>query len=344
MNEKYLKNLEEYSNCKFDWETLKNKTIMISGATGLIGRYFIDLLMLKNNNESLNCKIIAISRNKNKIETIFENYLDDKNFEIIEQDVTDQIEYVGNINYIIHAASNTYPIQYATDPIGTIKTNVLGTINLLELGKQKKIEKFLFTSSFEVYGKVNNKNEIFENDYGYIDCTEIRSCYPESKRLSETLCIAYSKQENINTSIVRLSRVFGPTMDLNSSLATAQFLKNGIHKEDIVLKSDGEQLYSFNYVGDAVMSILYTLIYGEDKQAYNISDESFNIKLKDFANIVANNTNTKVIFDLPDEVEKIGFSNTTMTILNNNKIKSLGWKVNKDINTRIKDTIEILTD
>ena len=212
----------------------------------------------------------------------------------------------------------------------------------MKLGKQNNISKFVFVSSFEVYGNLDNVSCISENDYGSIDCTILRNCYPESKRLGESLCIAYSSQENINTSIVRLPRVFGPTMNLDSSLATAQFIKNGVNGENIVLKSNGKQLYSFGYVGDSVMAILYVLIKGENKNAYNVSDKKFDVTLKEFASIVADYSNNKVVFDVPTDIEKKGQSNTQRVILNGEKIKKIGFEVKKDIKERIIETIDIM--
>ena len=342
MNELYINNLEEFANYKLDWEMLRNKTIMISGSTGLIGRYIIDLLMYKNNYDKLNCYVVALGRNKAKADMLFQNYQGDEHFTFYECDVKEPLKYDKDVNYIIHAASNTYPIQYATDPVGTITTNVLGTYNLLEYGYKHNITKFIFVSSFEVYGKVNDIQEIGEHNFGTVDCTVLRSCYPESKRTSESLCVAYSSQKGMNTSIVRLSRVFGPTMNLESSLATASFIKNGLNKEDIVLKSNGEQLYSYNYVGDAVTAILLVMLKGENAEAYNVSNGNFDCKLKEFAKIVADYSKQKVIFDLPSEIEKKGFSNTEMTILNSDKLTELGWYVNKDIKYRLEETLDIM--
>lgn len=341
-NDLYLANLKEYSKYPLNWKKLANKKIMISGATGLIGRYLIDLIMYKNINENLNCQLVALVRNEDKAKDIFKSYLNDNNFIILKQDVKEAINYDSQIDYIIHAASNTYPIQYATDPVGTVLTNVLGTYNLLNFGKEHNITNFVFTSSFEVYGNVKDNKPISELDFGIVNPTILRSCYPESKRTSESLCIGFSEQYHVKTNIVRLSRVFGPTMNIESSLATAQFLKKGLNKEDIVLKSDGEQLYSYNYVGDAVIAILLVMLEGQDKEAYNVADSKFDAKLKEFAHIVADYVDREVVFDLPDEIEKKGFSNSTMTILNSNKLKELGWHANKDIKKRIEETIDIL--
>lgn len=343
-NKLYLADLEKYSNLKFiDWNQLINKTIMITGATGLIGRYFIDLIMYKNKTADLKCKILAVGRNVDKARNIF-SYFENEYFEFISHNVVDKFEYEGKIDYIIHCASNTSPIQYATDPIGTIETNVFGTKNLLDLSISKRVNKFIFVSSFEVYGQLQNLEKISEHDYGVIDNTILRSCYPESKRLSESLCIAYSEQMNVNSSIVRLSRVFGPTMNVESTLSITQFIKSGLNKENIVLKSDGEQLYSYNYVGDAVTAIIKVMLDGGNREAYNVADEKFDGKLKDFAKNVANYVNKDVVFDLPTDIEKKGFSNSTMTILNSEKLKSTGWYAVGSLQEKIATTIDVLSE
>ena len=341
MGELYNKILEKYSNYDLDWDKLRNKSIMLSGATGLVGRFFVDLIMKKNAKESLNCKIVALCRNKKKAFQFFGCY-DDNLLVIFEQDVVNTIKYEDSVDYVIHAASNTHPVQYVTDPIGTIKTNLYGTDNLLNYSKEKLVKKFLLLSSFEVYGKVDSNKKIGENDFGVVDCTTLRSCYPESKRLSENLAIAYSCQENVDVSIVRLSRVFGPTMLTSSSLATAQFINNAINDEDIVLKSDGKQFYSYNYVGDAVTAILTVLLYGKNREAYNVSNTSYDLFLGDFAQLVSNYNHRKVVFSLPNEVEKIGFSNSVMSVLDGSKLASLGWSPIGTLEDDIIDTINVI--
>ncbi len=341
-NKYYIDDIKKTSEKKINWDFLRNKIILMSGATGLLGRYFIDVIMYKNINENLNCKIIGITRKKDEIQKYFYKYINHPNFDYIIQDVTKMFNLPNRVDYIIHAASNTSPTQYAVDPIGTILTNVYGTKNLLDVAVNSEAEKFIFISSFEVYGKISEIKEIKENDFGVIDCTTLRSCYPESKRLSESLCEAYSQQKNINVSIVRLARVFGPTMSLKSSLATAQFIKNGINDEDIVLKSEGTQQYSYNYVADAVLAILMVMKKGKNKEAYNVSDMKYNRSLKEFAEIVAKKVNRKVIFDYPDDIEKKGHSNLVMTIMNSEKIKQLGWDVSEDIEEKIDTTLKIL--
>jgi nucleoside-diphosphate-sugar epimerase len=156
------------------------------------------------------------------------------------------------------------------------------------------------------------------------------------------MCVAYSNQKNLSTSIVRLSRVFGPTMNPDSTLSLSQFINSGLNKSSIVLKSDGMQNYSYNYVGDAVTAIIKVLLDGENCEAYNVSDDNFNCRLRDFAELVSRWSGQEVIFDIPSELEKKGFSNSIMTILDSSKLKKLNWYCIDNIETKINDTLDIL--
>lgn len=342
--EEYKKQVEEYANTNIDWNLLKDSKILISGATGMIGKCLIDIIMYKNNTENLNCTVIALGRNKEKATDRLGEYFDNANFKFVESDINKSIDVEDeDIDFMLHAASSTHPLQYSTDPIGTITANVMGTYNLLELATIKNTKRFLFASSVEVYGENRKDVDKFDENYlGYINCNTLRAGYPESKRTGEALCQAFIKQKELDVVIARLSRVFGPTMLMSDSKASSQFIKNGINEEDIVLKSEGLQNYSYSYVFDAVKGLLICLTKGKCGEAYNISDEKFDVTLKDFAGACAHTVNKEVIFDLPDETERAGYSTATKALLDSKKINELGYKADEDFNTRIEDTIHIL--
>lgn len=345
-NKKYVNDIIKVSNLKFiNFEMLKNKSIAISGATGMIGSFLIDVIMYLNKEKNLNCQIYALGRTANRAIERFANYWNDVLFTFISQDINETIKIneLSKIDYVLHLASNTHPKIYATDPIGTITTNVIGTKNMLDFAKKNKSERFVFASTCEVYGENRGDVEKFSEDYlGYIDCNTLRAGYPESKRCGEALCQAYIKQENMDIVIPRLARTYGPTMLMSDTKAISQFIKNSINKENIVLKSEGNQHYSFIYVADAVSGILTVMLTGKKGEAYNIADEESDIKLKDLATLIAKISNTEVVFDLPDEIEKEGFSKATKARLSPNKLKELGWKAQYNINTGIENTLNIL--
>lgn len=344
-NELYNHDINNIINFNLPYSNFKNKSFLITGASGMIGSCIVDTLMMLNEKESLNIKVYALGRNEENARERFYKYFDNELFKFISCDINNdiKIENVEKIDYVIHLASNTHPKAYSTYPIETITTNVIGTKNLLDFAVEHNCERFVFSSSVEVYGENKGDVEKFDEKYlGYIDCNTLRAGYPESKRCGEALCQAYIKQKNMDIVIPRLSRCFGPTMLMSDSKASSQFIKNGIDKENIILKSEGNQYYSYIYVADAVLGILVILLNGKNGEAYNISDESCDIRLKDMAKIIAEYVGTKVIFDLPDDIEKEGFSKATKARMDNEKVIKIGWKCQNDIKKALIKTIEII--
>lgn len=342
-NELYMEDVRYVVNLNLPWEKLQDKSILLSGATGLIGSFLIDVLMEKNRADELNCTIYAVARNEEKAKDRFGEFFDDSHFHFIQQDVIEPFNVeLDKIDYILHLASNVHPLLYATDPIGTITTNIIGLKNLLDLAVEHS-SCFLFASSSEIYGENRGDVELFDEKYcGYIDSNTLRAGYPESKRCGEALCQAYKSQKNLDICIARLTRTIGPTMLMSDSKASSQFIKKGIAGEDIVLKSEGKQYYSYIYMADAVSGLLWILLEGKNGEAYNIADESGDITLRDFASTVASINGKKVIFELPDAVEASGYSTATKARLDGRKIKQLGWRPKYDIKAGIERTIEII--
>lgn len=322
---------------------LQNKSILISGASGLIASCFIDVLMRKNQ-DGLNCKVYALGRNVEKAKNRFSPYWESNLFDFISHDINTPLEMdTDTVDYVIHMASDTHPVAYATDPIGTVTTNIIGTYNMLDFTVEHKAVRFAFTSSNEIYGENRGDAEFFDEHYcGYIDSNTMRAGYPESKRCGEALCQAYKKQKNLDIVIPRFTRSYGPSMLMTDTKAISQFIRKGIAGEDIVLKSAGTQYYSYTYVADAVAGLLTVLLKGENGEAYNIADEPGDIMLKDLAAAIAEVSGTKVVFELPDDVEKAGYSTATKARLDGSKLKQLGWTMEYDVKSGIGRTIEIL--
>lgn len=325
------------------WNKFKGATIMISGATGMMGKCLIDVLMLRNQNYHDEIHIIALSRNEENAKIRLKEYWDSKFFAYQCCDVNEKIPEIGDVDYIIHAASNTHPVQYSTDPIGTILANVIGTKNLLDYAVSHQVKRFCFLSSVEVYGENRGDVEKFDESYlGYIDCNTLRAGYPESKRLGETLCNAYERVYDLEFVIPRLSRIYGPTMLSSDTKAISQFIKKAVKKEDIILKSEGNQKYSYTFVTDAVCGILYALFCGKNMQAYNIADEESNISLKDLAEYLAKMAGVNVIYDIPGEKEKTGYSTATKAMLDATNLRILGWKPQVHIKDGLYCTVDSL--
>lgn len=342
--ERYTDNLLRVSGIPVDWQKLCGASVMISGATGLIGSFLIDVLMLRNRNEGLNCRVVALGRSAEKAKYRFARYWEDPLFAFRECDIVENgFEGLPAADYIFHLASNTHPVAYATDPIGTITANIIGTRNLLEFGAASGVKRVVFASSVEIYGENRGDQDYFTEDYcGYIDCNTLRAGYPESKRAGEALCQAYIRQKGMDIVIPRLSRTYGPTMLMTDSKALSQFIRKGLAGEDIVLKSEGTQFFSYSYVGDAVAGLLYCLSYGACGEAYNIADADSDITLRDLAGLIAGIAGRKVVFELPDAVERAGYSKATKAVLCADKLKAFGWQAMWDIRSGLRDTMEIL--
>lgn len=343
-NPEYDSQIKACAREAFAWAMLKDKTVLITGATGMIGIILIDILMRRNREHKENIHVIAVGRNEEKAGKRLGRYLNDDNFSFLCQDVCEKSEFV-KCDYIIHGASNTHPLQYAKDPIGTIRANVSGTENMLELAAAQENCRLLFLSSVEVYGESRDGADIFDEAYcGYIDCNTMRAGYPESKRLGEAMIQAYIAQKGADAVIVRLSRTYGPTMQPDDSKAIAQFIQKAVHRMDIVLKSEGKQVYSYIYAADAARAVLKILLSGQCGEAYNAAGLDSDLSLRELADMLAKEAGTNVIFELPDALEKSGYSTATKAVLNTDKLRRLGWESRFDMEEGLSCTVRMLRD
>lgn len=323
-------------------DSLKGMRFLISGATGLIGVCLIDALM-RYNRQGADIDVYALGRSREKAASRLGDYLGDAHFHFVEHDVHDPLPKIPDADVIIPLASNTHPLAYSQYPIETVEINVKGAEHAL----QKAVEcgaTVLYPSTVEVYGNARGEDNFTEDYTGVLNLNTARSCYTESKRLSEALCQSYIAERGARVKIVRLSRAFGPTMLMSDSKASSQFILKALGGEDIVLKSKGEQMFSYTYVADAVSAMLYVLVHGENGQPYNISNEACNVRLKDFARLCAEWAGREVVFELPSETEQKGFSIAMRAILDNNRIKGIGWQPGYTMADAISRTLSILKE
>ncbi len=343
-NTNYQSELLDYVKSFPIFDAYNGKTLMITGAAGLIGTYIVDLLMKKNEIDGSCITVIAIDRNETEINSRFGMYFSDPNFKYYVLDVTQPMPNdLPRADYLIHAASNTSPLDYGLHPVDTFKANTVGTYYMLEFAHKKDVGRFLFCSSVEAYGKNLGDVEKFDESYsGYVDCNTPRAAYPAGKRASEAMCASFKAEFGLDYVNARIGRFYGPTVIAGDTKAPTQFIMNGVRGEDILMKSDGTQIFSWGYVGDCATGILYMLIKGESGQVYNIADPNSVLRLRDFAETVARIAGTRIVFTQQNAAELAGYSKITNAVLDTSKLESLGWTAKYDIAAGIEKTVRYL--
>lgn len=338
MNALFYTDLEKfYVDSLF--EHFKNSSFLVTGATGMIGSALVDYLEMLNK-KGANIKIYCLVRSKEKAQKRFSDYND---IEYVVQDVTRPFTLKEKVDYIVHAASNASPKLYSTQPVETITGNFFGMYNVLEYAKNNDIKRVLYVSSGEMYGVAQDGMTSFYEGYvGPVDYSISRSCYPAGKRSSEVLCQSYIDEYNLDCVIVRPCHVYGPTMTNADTRAISSFIRNGVNHENIVMKSKGEQVRSHCYVFDAVSAMLTVLSKGKNGEAYNISGDQSVYSIKEMATMICEKANSQLVFDLPTETEQKGFSKVPLAVLDNTKLKELGWHCLYSLKQGIEVRIDIL--
>lgn len=315
----------DYIHNRFDFGQLSGKTILISGATGLIGRGLVSAILEWNRANISKINVIALVRNKEKLRALFDDYAESE-FSIVVADVmTLPIENMG-VDYIIHCASSTSSKEFVEHPVEVVKTSVCGTLRMLELAKCNSVNGFVYLSSMEVYGTPSDDKKITEQDVGCIDALRVRNCYPESKRMCENLCAAYASEYDLPTRILRLTQTFGPGVEYGDNRVFAEFARCVIENRDIVLKTKGETKRCYLYTADAITAILTTMLNGENGAAYNAANESTYCSVYEMALIVSalSDSSINVIIEEQD-VHRFGYAPTFKMNLSSEKLKKLGW-------------------
>lgn len=332
-----------------NWKRFENKTVLISGANGMLPSYMVETLLFLNEKFSYNVKVIALVRNIEKAKKVFAEYDGNPMLEYLVQDIAEPIKYEGKVDFMVHAASQAAPSYYGVDPVGTFKANTLGTINMLELAKEKTVEGILYFSTGSVYGDIPGEKVLLdENMSGNVNILEVRNCYSESKRAGENACVCYNYQYNLPTKIVRIFHTFGPKVNLNDGRVFSDFCKNILNNENIVLKSDGSAKRSFLYVADAVIAYFKVLLDGENAKAYNVGgDKDHEISIKDLSEMLVGlypEKKLQVIFDInKDDLTYSKMRTPQKQILPKlDKIMGLGWHIETSVEDCFKRTIEAL--
>lgn len=323
------KDFDEILSSNINFEKMKNSSIFVTGATGLIGSLLVKLLLYLNREKSLNLKVLAMVRNIEKAKMLYAEMSEFPELEFIIGDVRDEINYTGKVDYIFHCASVTDSRTMIEKPVETLLIMVNGTENVLNFARSKKCSSVVYISSMEVYGSfVDGNYDVTEDDLGYINPLVVRSNYPESKRLCENLCIAYFEQYNVQVKIARLAQTFGAGILPQENRVFAQFARSVIAGKDIVLHTKGESEGNYCYTSDAIKGLFMILLDGKNGDAYNVANPKMHISIEEMAQMVCDLFScgkSNVVFDIPEK-NIYGYANNYKMKLNSDKLQRLGWK------------------
>lgn len=307
-----------------DYLFLKNKRIIITGATGLIGKSLVKKLNDVNQAYQFNLQILAVVRNETKAKKLFAEY------SCVEYIVSDILELNAEdyrADYFIHAASMTSSKAFVEKPIETLETAIEGTKNALKLAKKNNVKAFVYLSSMEVYGAPQTDEKISETHSTNIDTMQVRSCYPESKRMCENICVSYGKEYGLPVRILRLTQTFGPGVEYNDGRVFAEFARCAIEGKDIILHTKGLTKRSYLYTEDCVKAILITLNNGHDFEAYNVANEETYCTIYDMAKLCAKLSGYPIKVKIEEEdISQHGYAPVLHMNLDTKKIQSIGWK------------------
>lgn len=311
------------------WDALRNSSFVITGATGLIGSLIVKYLLYANRTMNFGAKIYAVVRNVEKADKIFAEEKTDALTYVVADLTKEKVNCEGDCDYIVHAAAVTASKVMVSDPVGTICTSIDGTEKMLQLAVEKKAKAFIYISSMEIYGQPTVGGKTAEKDLGYVDIENVRSCYPEGKRMCECLCTAYAAQYGVNVISARLAQTFGAGILPTENRVFAQFARSVMRGENIVLHTTGESEGNYVYTADAIAAIMTLLVKGKAGEAYNIANEDSHITIRNMAELVAREIageKIQVVIDIPEDSVSFGYAPPVKMWLDASKMRELGWK------------------
>lgn len=326
---------------KADWNEFQNAAVLVTGATGLIGSMVCRTLSRLSVLKQWNMTILALARNVEKAEETLADVTENGNILFLQQDVTERLHTEGPVDFIIHTASPTKSQFFVNQPVETLQSIITGTVNILELAKEKNSRSVVYLSSMEAYGQVTEEKLLGEEQLGYINPVAPRSSYPEGKRAAEAFCAAYAKEYGIPVKIVRLAQTFGPGIPADDNRVFVQFYRSASAGEDIVMYTTGGSKHMYIDTMDAVSATLLLLTEGESGQVYNVANDDNYCSIKEMAELViavfGNGTNSLRI----DTSKNTGqYPAEHKLKLDVSKLKALGWEAQYDMKQMYRRMIE----
>lgn len=331
----YYDDIQQTALLSLPWEQLEGCNILVTGATGLLGGCLLEVLMARS---EATYHVWATGRDGIRSHQCLSRFSGNPRFHFLRWDAQEPLAGNATFHYIVHAAGNASPNFFAQQPVETMLSNIMGIRYLMDYGLHHGMRRLLLVSTGEVYGEGDGRD--FTEEYsGYVNPLSARSCYPCSKRAAETLCAAYGAEHGADYVIARPCHIFGPGFTPQDNRVYAQFIRNVLRGEDIVMKSSGEQYRSWCYVVDAVSALLHILLKGEHGQAYNIADPDVHISIRELAEMVASIAGRKVVMN---PTENTGGNPVMRSVLSVQRLEQLGWTPQGSIYEKMRRTIETL--
>lgn len=319
-------------------DELYKKTVLITGASGLIGKKVVEELLNLYDDK---IRLILLVRNRKKLGGNIQYRINDGNIKCVEGSITDKIEITEKVDYIIHGASITESKKMIENPVEVINTNVIGTKNILEFARQKNVKSVIYLSSMEVYGFTTEEHLLREKDVKYLNPLEVRSSYPESKRMCECMCVAYEKEYGIPVKIIRLAQTFGKGVSKDDKRAFAEFARCALEGKNIELLTNGMSKRVYLDVSDAVKAIITVLLNGEVGKAYNAANRNTYCSIYEMAMLVRSKiaANAIEVIILDDSSKSKKYPPAHKLYLDTSEIEKLGWKATNDLEHMYRNMI-----
>ena len=324
-----------------NWNMYRNATIMVTGSTGRLGRYLVETLIDVDLKYNLNLRVLGLARSHDKAVEVFGDLLEFPNVSFLYQDVNQPIEFEGTVDYIFHTAGPAAPLDFKTSSVNTLWAHVNGTHNVLEYAVTHKTKKVFYVSTVEIYGSWQSDDAIKEDDMGPLKNLNARACYPEAKRLCETMLACYRATYGLDYCGARFCHTLGPGILLDDGRAFAEFIDCSLKGKDIVLHSDGSAMRTYTYTPDAINAVFIIMEKGESGKMYNVAATENLISIRDLANLIASfspKKTTKVIFS--EEASSMPYLPFKLAIMDTALVRELGWTPQTDIEKTFKWTIE----
>ena len=340
----YIDDLTAAQSVCSNLENIRGARILVTGATGLVCSSVVDFLLNYNDTSDAGITVYVAARSLKKAEKRFGKRMDRSDVVFVEYDALRSISWNFNIDYIIHGASPANPALYVKQPVEKMLANFIGINNILEYAKDHGTRRVLFVSSSEIYGRKDDPEPYHDSEYGYLDILNPRACYPSAKRASETLCASYKSEYGVEFAVVRLGHIYGPTATRSDTRASSQFFYDVLDGHDIVMKSAGSQIRSYCYVVDCASAIITVLLNGEPGKAYNISDPTSVVSIRQLAEKIAECAGRAVVFESPSDEEQKGYNLMDNSSLDASPLLKMGWRGLFGLQNGVEHTLMTIAD